>query len=100
MLAHRLTLNGDFGEKLDDKLVVVSQQDALLPRFVEVLSNTPGIAYFNDVVQYPLVDLHDIFEKTKAIWGERLAGKTFAVRCKRPVTPISNTSKLRWPVMS
>jgi thiamine biosynthesis protein ThiI len=66
-----------------DKLVVVSQQDALLPRFVEVLSNTPGIAYFNDVVQYPLVDLHDIFEKTKAIWGERLAGKTFAVRCKR-----------------
>ncbi|ROR98866.1 thiamine biosynthesis protein ThiI [Sinobacterium caligoides] len=69
-----------------DKLVVESQQEEKLQRFVETLSHTPGIAYFNEVSHYPLGDLHDIFEKTKLLWGERLAGKTFAVRCKRAGT--------------
>ena len=66
-----------------DKIVVESQDDTVHDRFVEALKNIPGIAYFNEVSHYPLGDLHDIFDKTNAIWGDRLAGKTFAVRCKR-----------------
>lgn len=49
----------------------------------EVLATTPGIAHFSLVQGYPLKDEHDVFEKTLAIWGEALAGKTFCVRVKR-----------------
>lgn len=50
---------------------------------IDVLSNTPGIAYFLDVQQYPLLDLDDIYQKAAALWLPRLHGKTFMVRCKR-----------------
>ncbi|WP_346838083.1 tRNA uracil 4-sulfurtransferase ThiI [Microbulbifer sp. SAOS-129_SWC] len=52
-------------------------------RIEEVLAHTPGIANFARVSQFPLGDLQDIYEKTKAVWGEQLAGKTFCVRAKR-----------------
>lgn len=68
-----------------DKMVVSTarQEPETLAAFVEVLRNTPGIAYFMDVVEYPLVDIDDIYQKTLALWGDRLAGKRFSVRCKR-----------------
>ncbi len=68
-----------------DKMVVstASQQPETQAAFIEVLRNTPGIAYFMDVVEYPLVDIDDIYQKTLALWGDRLAGKRFSVRCKR-----------------
>lgn len=68
-----------------DKMVVSTarQEPKTLGAFVEVLRNTPGIAYFMDVVEYPLVDIDDIYQKTLALWGDRLAGKRFSVRCKR-----------------
>src|SRR5690625_2670119 len=49
----------------------------------QVLASTPGIAWFARVVDVPLGDLDDVLEKTLALWRERLAGQTFAVRCKR-----------------
>ncbi|HEY3697897.1 MAG TPA: tRNA uracil 4-sulfurtransferase ThiI [Spongiibacteraceae bacterium] len=55
-------------------------------RLIDVLSNTPGIAYFLDVQQYPLLDLDDIYQKASALWVPRLQGKTFVVRCKRSGT--------------
>lgn len=68
-----------------DKLTVVSGEDSDERRqeFIAVLSNTPGIALFLDVMEYPLGDLQDIFEKTRQLWGDKLAGSSFAVRCKR-----------------
>lgn len=68
-----------------DKMVVSTarQEPETLAAFVEVLRNTPGIAYFMDVVEYPLVDIDDIYQKTLALWGDRLSGKRFSVRCKR-----------------
>ena len=68
-----------------DKMVVSTarQEPETLAAFVEVLRNTPGIAYFMDVVEYPLVDIDDIYQKTLALWGDMLAGKRFSVRCKR-----------------
>ena len=49
----------------------------------EVLVRTPGIGNYLHVVEYPLGDLHDIYEKTLANWGDSLAGRTFCVRVKR-----------------
>ena len=68
-----------------DKIVVQCKGDSaeLREQLIEVLSCTPGIAHFLDVVEYPFVDMHDAYEKTQQLWGERLAGKTFVVRCKR-----------------
>jgi thiamine biosynthesis protein ThiI len=71
-----------------DKIVVTvatgDQEDAeLRQQVIDVLSCTPGIAFFLDVLEYPFVDMHDAFEKTLAVWGDKLKGKTFVVRCKR-----------------
>ncbi len=68
-----------------EKLDVIGDIDdeAIVARVAEVLANTPGIAFFSRVVAFPLGDLDDIFSKTKQIWGEALAGKTFCVRVKR-----------------
>lgn len=68
-----------------DKLVVVSdQQDSQIhQQIIAVLANTPGIAHFLDVQEFPFVDMHDAYEKTRSLWGERLKGKTFVVRAKR-----------------
>ncbi len=68
-----------------DKLVVVSQtnNESISRQLVEVLSCTPGIAHFLDVLEFPFEDMHDAYEKTRQLWAERLEGKTFVVRCKR-----------------
>lgn len=54
-----------------------------IAQVTQILANTPGIASFAQVQTFPLGDLEDIFQKTKAIWGAALAGKTFCVRVKR-----------------
>jgi thiamine biosynthesis protein ThiI len=68
-----------------DKLTVVTQLHGIQVRqdMIDVLGNTPGIAYFLDVLEFPFVDLADTYEKTAALWQGRLRDKTFAVRCKR-----------------
>jgi thiamine biosynthesis protein ThiI len=55
----------------------------ILAGIVTVLGSTPGIAHFIEVLEYPLVDLHNIYEKTLAAVGDSLRGKSFVVRCKR-----------------
>ncbi len=49
----------------------------------EVLAHTPGIGHFYRVDSYSFTDLHDIYEKTAALWLDALADKTFCVRVKR-----------------
>jgi thiamine biosynthesis protein ThiI len=68
-----------------DKLVVTSEldDDVSRRRMVDALGRVPGIAWYLEVVEYPLGDFEDIFHKTMDIYGSRLEGKTFAVRCKR-----------------
>lgn len=68
-----------------DRITIETQcrDEAGLAAMLAVLSNTPGIAHVVEVAEYPLVDLHDIYEKTRAAVGNSLRGKTFAVRCKR-----------------
>ncbi|MBB88583.1 MAG: tRNA 4-thiouridine(8) synthase ThiI, partial [Xanthomonadales bacterium] len=57
-----------------------SDDEAVLASLLEVMVNTPGIAHIIEVAEYPLVDMHDIYEKTRDAVGNSLAGKTFAVR--------------------
>ena len=59
---------------------------------IERLTCTPGIGHFLEVHEYPLGDFDDILAKCKAHFGDQLAGKTFAVRCKRA----GNTRSPRW----
>lgn len=68
----------------DQLTVVTAGNDASRrAQIIDVLAQTPGIAYFLDVLEYPLIDLDDMYAKTAALWLDRLKGKTFAVRCKR-----------------
>ncbi|GAB3111762.1 tRNA 4-thiouridine(8) synthase ThiI [Aestuariicella hydrocarbonica] len=68
-----------------DKIDVMAETDdpVAIAEVAEILSHTPGIAYFSKVQTFPLGDLEDIFQKTKAIWADALADKTFCVRVKR-----------------
>jgi thiamine biosynthesis protein ThiI len=68
-----------------DKLVVTcpSEDEQLRLQISDALSRIPGIAWFLDVLEYPLGDLDDIFQRTLPVYASRLQGKMFAVRCKR-----------------
>ena len=68
-----------------DNLEVVTRVDdeKVLREMTERLSCMPGIAHFLQVDEYPLGDFDDIVAKCKAHFGHLLAGKRFAVRCKR-----------------
>jgi len=68
-----------------DRILVTAPQldDAQRADVVDIMKRTPGIANFIEVVEYPLGDLDDIFQKTFAIYADMLRGKTFVVRCKR-----------------
>lgn len=52
-------------------------------RVEEVLENTPGISTISRVQQVQYTDLDSMFQFTLPLVKDRLAGKTFAVRCKR-----------------
>lgn len=69
-----------------DNIVVhsrLTEPEALQPLF-ERLRNTPGIAHFYQVQEYPLPDtMEAIAAHCAAHYGPLLQGKTFAVRCKR-----------------
>lgn len=68
-----------------DKIVVntPSADENQRLAMVEALQATPGITHFLQVDEYPLGDFHDVFEKTRDAYADRIAGKTFVVRVKR-----------------
>ncbi|MBT8146907.1 MAG: tRNA 4-thiouridine(8) synthase ThiI [Gammaproteobacteria bacterium] len=80
--------------ELDENVQVTGEWDAidietssddqnLIDLVCERLRCTPGIAQFQLVDRFPLTDLDGIAGYTKPLYAARLAGKTFAVRCKR-----------------
>lgn len=71
-----------------DKLLVETQQndDGLLQRLVEAMRNISGITYILEVREHPLCEIDEIVTHILPIYEKRLAGKTFAVRCKRTGT--------------
>ncbi len=57
--------------------------ETILAAMAEAMCNTPGITHILRVQEYPLCALEDIVTLVLPTYRERLAGKTFAVRCKR-----------------
>ncbi len=53
------------------------------PEVREKLRRIPGIASILEVRKYPLPDFEGMLELAMEHYGEKLRGKTFAVRCKR-----------------
>jgi tRNA uracil 4-sulfurtransferase len=72
-------------QKSWDKLrVETAERDpALIARMVEAMRNVPGITYILEVNEYPLPPLEEIVERVLPVYGSRLEGRNFAVRCKR-----------------
>ncbi|PJE79018.1 tRNA sulfurtransferase [invertebrate metagenome] len=48
-----------------------------------LLSHTPGIGYWLEAAEYPLINLDDMLEKAVDAHKDELKGETFCVRCKR-----------------
>ena len=68
-----------------DKLEVSTalSEPQILARLVEAMRNTAGVTYILEVEEHPLCPLDEITDKVLPVYRERLAGRTFAVRCKR-----------------
>jgi thiamine biosynthesis protein ThiI len=68
-----------------DRLVIETavEEPALLARMVDALCHTPGISYVLEVREYPLGDLQAVAERVLPVYAGRLAGRSFAVRCRR-----------------
>ena len=68
----------------DNLEVVVPDSDCTaLDSVATLLGNTPGIALILRVNKAPLPDLDGVAAEALKVYGPLLAGKTFAVRCKR-----------------
>ena len=68
-----------------DKLCVRSRQsdETVLARMVEAMCNTSGVTYVLEVQEYPLPELDAIAERVLPVYAPRLAGRSFALRCRR-----------------
>ena len=58
-------------------------ESGLQAAVAELLARTPGIANFLEVEEYPLGSMEDVLDKVLATFGEQVAGRSFAVRCRR-----------------
>jgi tRNA uracil 4-sulfurtransferase len=56
---------------------------ALAPEVEAILANTPGVWGFNRVLSMPFTTFDDMVARTVEVYGARLVGKTFVVRCRR-----------------
>lgn len=68
-----------------DKVLVDTQLegDEQLARLVEAMRHIAGITYILEVFEESLPDLEHIADAVLPVYAPRLAGRTFAVRCKR-----------------
>jgi len=57
--------------------------EGILNAIIQRLRETPGIGQFLQVREYPFEHLDEIAEHCFEHYADQLAGKTFAVRCKR-----------------
>ncbi len=68
-----------------DKLGIhTREQDrSVLAGLVKAMCNTPGVTLVLEAQEHALEALDTIVERVLPVYGPRLAGRTFAVRCKR-----------------
>lgn len=68
-----------------DKVRVASGQNdpQMLARLVHAMCNTPGVTLVLEVQEHHLGELDAIVDQVLPVYASRLAGRTFAVRCRR-----------------
>jgi thiamine biosynthesis protein ThiI len=68
-----------------DKVRVASSENdpETLARLVQAMCNTSGVTLVLEVQEHPLCELDAIVELVLPVYASRLAGRTFAVRCRR-----------------
>lgn len=73
-------------KKFSDKLEVITPLECVdLVR--QRIQDTPGIDFILETTQFNKIDtLDQIKEAVNSVWGERIVGKTFVVKCKRTGT--------------
>jgi len=54
-----------------------------LAQLEDAMCHTSGITYILEVVEHPLPPIDELVDYVLPVYQERLAGRTFAVRCKR-----------------
>jgi thiamine biosynthesis protein ThiI len=80
--------------RLDESITVEGNRDFIAVDFQsdnptlgkqveQVLASTQGICFFERVRHFTFSTLEDVYTHTLPVFSEKLAGKTFAVRCKR-----------------
>ena len=68
-----------------DKVTVETRVEdpSQIAALTQAMQETPGIAYFLRVQQYPLGDFEQVFQLTRSVYEEQLADKRFVVRVRR-----------------
>ncbi|MGN1393558.1 MAG: tRNA uracil 4-sulfurtransferase ThiI [Succinivibrionaceae bacterium] len=71
-----------------DKLVIRTDDENMevvkpSSEIIELLCHIPGIQTIFEVEEYGYTTLHDIYEQTAKVYGEKIKDKTFCVRVKR-----------------
>ncbi len=68
-----------------DKLRVATalRDERVLARLLQAMCDTPGVTLVLEVQEHPLGELDTIVEQVLPVYAPRLAGKSFAVRCRR-----------------
>lgn len=68
-----------------DKLILEAKTTApdQLEQLLDQLKRIPGIEQCLQVQQSDYQDIDDIYQQVKAVWGDKLSGKRFAVKVRR-----------------
>ncbi len=77
-LAEQVAVRGEW-----DSLEVELDESVNREAVIERLACTPGISLFLEVERFDLPDMDGMLALALQHYGDKLAGKTFAVRCKR-----------------
>lgn len=76
------------------EVILPANHEYLQPQVEQVLASTQGICFFGRVRVHKVESLEEIFKHTLPAFQNRLAGKTFAVRCRRIGTHAFNSMEV------
>ena len=92
-LVGRNGFKADVQGQWDNLSISINSDDAVIRRaMINILSNTPGIAFSYEIEEHDFETLDDAYQIIKQVNGPSLAGKTFCVRVKRRGTHEYNSN--------
>jgi len=92
-LVGRNGFKADVQGQWDNLSISINSDDSTIRRaMINILSNTPGIAFSYEIEEHEFETLDDAYQIIKQVNGPSLAGKTFCVRVKRRGTHEYNSN--------